>query len=162
MTAVSKLTGFLVMFLCLFLCSASALALTISEIQYTEAADGSLDYTERYPEEGSIVDCDGGIVIGTFITPWNQRRLQVYDPANPNGWGAIQVKDFSSTNDLFNGVSVGDWVSFASIPVEDNVGTTFLLYGDSSSYSVLSSGNTLPTPLAVSAPESLINHSEPL
>ena len=123
--------------------------LSIRQVQETTDPDGTSPY------DGLTVDCAGGIVIGKYAT--GQARIQIYDPADPLGWGAVQVKDWSSGSALFNGVSIGDWVSFDNIPVEDYRGTTLLQYDPlleaTVSFTVQSSGNALPDPLLVSASE---------
>jgi len=121
--------------------------LSIRQIQETADPAGNSPYNS------SSVDCAGGIVIGKLAS--GQPRIQLYDPADPNGWGGIQVKDWSVGAALFNGVSPGDWVSFADIPVEDYRGTTLLQYDPlltpAVSFTIESSGNSLPAPLLISA-----------
>jgi len=121
-------------------------ALSIYEIQYTTAADGTS------PQHGNIVDCLGGIV--THIPPSGRPRLILQDPDHPDGWGGIQVKDLFSTG-AFAGVNVGDWVSLTNLLVEDSKGTTFLQYmeDNNASFTVVSTDNPLPEPLTVGVDE---------
>jgi hypothetical protein len=123
--------------------SGSAESLSIYEIQYVdinEVPDGTS------PKHGEVVDCLGGIVTHkrTESTP----RLFLQDPNYPNGWGAIQAKDWFG--DSFDNVAVGDWVKFNNVTVEDYRGTTFLQFwevnSDSSmpSFTIVSSNNPVP------------------
>jgi hypothetical protein len=89
---------------------------TIPEIQYTESPDGANPYN------GKIVDCAGGIVVAT--QPGGRPRLFVQDPNASDGWAAIQVKGW--TSDAFAEVSVGDWIRFQQVFVEEFRGTTLL------------------------------------
>jgi len=98
-----------------------AAELSIFDIQYTADPNG------QSPHNGSIIDCTGGIV--THKPPTGKPRLIIQDPADPEGWGAIQVKDLFNTG-IFADVDVGDWISLTNVLVEDNKGTTFLQYID--------------------------------
>jgi hypothetical protein len=120
--------------------------LSIYQIQYTTSPDGTSDYN------GSIVDCRGGIVV--FISTRTRPRLVLYDPEYPAGWGGITAKDKYSSG-AFDGVQVGDWVSFTNVAVEDFRGTTFLQYTaeNNSALAVVSTGNHAPRPLKVGADE---------
>ena len=60
-------------------------ALSIYEIQYTTADDGTS------PQHGKIVDCLGGIVV--HKSSGSRTKLTLYDPANPDCWGGIMAKD---------------------------------------------------------------------
>ena len=115
--------------------------LSIYEIQYTEDTNGVS------PQNGNLVDCLGGVV--TQKQSGGRPRLVLQDPTYPDGWGAIQVKGWSS--DAFDGVSVGDWVSLTSVFVEDFKGTTFLQYQSEydSALTVVDVNNPLPVPLIV-------------
>jgi hypothetical protein len=120
---------------------------TIPNIQYTESPDGASPYN------GKIVDCAGGIVVAR--QPGNRPRLFVQDPNASDGWAAIQVKGW--TSDAFAEVSVGDWVRFRQIFVEEFRGTTLLQYWDQNPdgsqpiLEVASHGHSLPRPLVVDA-----------
>ncbi len=119
--------------------------LTIFKIQYTESPDGASPYN------GKIVDCAGGIVVAK--QPGGRPRLFVQDPNASDGWAAIQVKGWTSS--AFAEVSVGDWVRFQQILVEEFRGTTLLQYRDQNPdgtkpvLQVVSQGHTLPRPLVV-------------
>ena len=89
-------------------------ALSIYDIQYTTDADGTS------PQNGNIVDCAGGIV--SHIRQGGRPRLVIQDPNYPDGWGAIQIKGW--TSDAFNNIAVGDWISLTNVMVEENKGTT--------------------------------------
>jgi len=123
-----------------------AAALWIHEIQYTTDPNGTS------PLHGHIIDCTGGIV--THIPPTGRPRLIIQDPNYPDGWGAIQAKDLFSTG-VFADVSVGDWVSFTNVLVEDNKGTTFLQYieDNNSRLTIVSTNNPIPRPLTVTVDE---------
>ena len=114
--------------------------LSIYDIQYTTNADGTS------PEVGNIVDCSGGIVIHKYAG--YSPKLTLYDPANPDGWGGLVVKDFTGT-DAFSGVNVGDWLSFTNTLVEEegSRGNTQLAYESGSDFIV---GDNYPIPDAIS------------
>jgi len=124
--------------------SSAALAdpLSISEIQYTVAADGAS------PQDGNVVDCLGGIV--TFRSFGTQPRMYLQDPGAPDGWGAVMVKDWTGT--LVNNVSEGDWVSLTGVLVEEHRGNTILQYDSPNNpgFLVQSSANIIPAPRLVS------------
>jgi hypothetical protein len=124
---------------------AQANALSIYEIQYTVDANGVS------PQNGNIVDCLGGIV--TFKRSGGRPRLVLQDPNNPDGWGAIQVKGWSS--DAFDNVAAGDWISLTNVLVEDFQGTTFLQYQSENdpNLTVISMGNPLPRPVVITVDE---------
>ena len=124
---------------------AQANALSIHEIQYIDDANGVT------PQNGNIVDCLGGIV--TFKRSGGRPRLVLQDPNDPDGWGAIQVKGWSS--DAFDSVAIGDWVSLTNVLVEDFQGTTFLQYQSENnpSLTIISTGNPLPRPVVVTVDE---------
>jgi len=115
--------------------------LSIYEIQYTEDANGVS------PQNGNIVDCLGGVV--THKQNGGRPRLVLQDPIYPDGWGAIQVKGWSS--DAFDGMAVGDWVSLTNVLIEDFKGTTFLQYQSEydSALTVVDVNNPIPRPLIV-------------
>ncbi len=117
-------------------------ALSIYEIQYTTDPNGASSY------EGSVVDCNGGIVI--HIKPGPPAKLTLYDPNYPDAWGGIMAKDPYSA-DVFTDVNVGDWVSLTNVKVEEVVGTTFLQYIEDNDpcYTVVSHNNPLPKPITV-------------
>ena len=116
-------------------------ALSIYEVQYTTNEDGTS------LQNGSIIDCAGGIVI--HKTQGSRPRLAIQDPNDPNGWGAIQVKGW--TSDAFDGITIGDWISLNNVLVEDYRGTTFLQYQSENnpSLTIVSTNNPIPRPLVV-------------
>jgi hypothetical protein len=122
-------------------------AMTIYEIQYTDLSE---DPTGSSPYAGQTLDCAGGIVVN--IWTGSRPRLILQDPANPDGWGAIQVKGWDG-DDTFAGISLGDWVSLTGVYVEENRGTTFLQFGTgpapNAAFVVQSTGNPLPPPMVV-------------
>ena len=124
---------------------AKADALSIYEIQYTTDSEGAS------PQNGNIVDCSGGIV--THIRPGGRPRLVIQDPNNPDGWGAVQVKGW--TSDAFNNIAIGDWISLTNVMVEENAGTTFLQYQTENdpNFTIVSRNNHLPGPLVVTIDE---------
>jgi hypothetical protein len=117
--------------------------LSIYQIQYTDDPNGVSPYN------GQTIDCLGGVCIGKF--PGSRPRVVLQDPAYPDGWGGIQVKDWTAA-DLFDNVNVGDWVALASVFVEEYRGTTFLQWDTiyASQYTIVSQGNPVPPPLEVS------------
>lgn len=119
-----------------------AAELSIYDIQYTAEANG------ESPQNGNIVDCKGGIVI--HKAPAGKPRLIIQDPADPAGWGAIQVKDLFGIG-VFDDVNVGDWISLTNVLVEEFKGTTFLQYmqENNAGFEIRSSGNPLPRPRVV-------------
>ena len=119
--------------------------LSIYDIQYTTDLAGDSPYKNQ------IVDCLGGIVTHKFRGGYP--KLTLYDPSRPDCWGGIQVKDWTSPPDMFDSVQIGDWVSFENVLVEedDSRGNTILKYysGNSPEFTVVSTGNPMPTPLRV-------------
>ncbi|HUU85881.1 MAG TPA: hypothetical protein VM243_20475, partial [Phycisphaerae bacterium] len=100
---------------------------TICDIQYTTNADGSSVY------DGQVIDCAGGIVVGKYLGNRPRIFLQdpdcpvvLADPDCPDGWGGIQVKDWTWPYQLYNAVQIGDWVELTNVRVEEYVGVTFL------------------------------------
>lgn len=124
---------------------AQADALSIYEIQFTTVADGIS------PQNGNIVDCTGGIV--THIRPGGRPRLVIQDPNYTAGWGAVQVKGW--TSDAFDNINIGDWISLTNVLVEENAGTTFLQYQaeNDPNLIIISRNNKVPSPLVVSIDE---------
>ncbi|NQU76451.1 MAG: PEP-CTERM sorting domain-containing protein [Planctomycetes bacterium] len=118
-------------------------SLSIYDLQYTISGDGGSSWN------GNVVDCLGGIVTHKFAG--SKPKLTLQDPAKPDGWGGIQIKDWTGGT-LFNNASVGDWVSVTNVAVEEYRGNTILNYdsNNSPSYEVVSTGNILPAPLPVS------------
>ena len=122
-------------------------AKTIYGVQYTTDSGGDS------PLNGAIIDCVGGIVIHKFSG--SKPRVVLYDPSNPNGWGGIQVKDWTSSGlygeKLYENVQIGDWVSLTNVFVEEFRGGTFLQYNENNMprYTIVSPGNALPAPIVV-------------
>lgn len=127
---------------------AAAQLLTIYQIQYTDLTTNP-DGTSEYHDQ--VVDCLGGIVVARF--GGSRPRLILQDPDYPDGWGAIQAKDWIYPFDMFNDAQLGDWVSFENMLAEDFRGTTFLERESAYSpvYSIVSQGNPLPPSVIVSA-----------
>ncbi|MBN1766049.1 MAG: PEP-CTERM sorting domain-containing protein [Sedimentisphaerales bacterium] len=116
---------------------------SIYDIQYTANGDGASDYADV------VLDCTGGVVIHKY--DGFNKKLTLYNPAYSDGWGGLVVKDFTENFDLFSNVTLGDWVSFSDILVEEYRGNTQLVFDDTTGgFSVDSSGNSLPAPLLVS------------
>jgi hypothetical protein len=129
-----------------FVLPMQAAELSIYDIQYTADPNG------ESPQNGSIVDCTGGIV--THKASTGKPRLIIQDPAYPDGWGAIQVKDLFGTG-IFADVNVGDWISLTNVLVEEFKGSTFLQYmeDNNAGFEILGSDNPLPKPLVVTVDE---------
>jgi hypothetical protein len=117
-------------------------ALSVYDVQYTTDPAGNSSYA------GTVVDCSGGIVIHKF--PGSNPKLTIYDPANANGWGGITIKDFTTNTNAFDGIAIGDWVSFTDTMVEEYRGNTQLRFDSASAFNIVSSGNPLPAPIVVS------------
>jgi len=100
---------------------------------------------------GQIHNVLGGVV--RHIWSGFNDRVYLQDPAHPT-WGAIVVKD-GEGGELTSAVSVGDWVSFQNIYVDEYGGTTLLQYRRSFapevSFAVESSGNAVPASLLLTA-----------
>jgi hypothetical protein len=120
-------------------------ALSIYEVQYTTDANGVSN------QNGNIIECSGGIV--THIRSGGRPRLVIQDPNQTDGWGAIQVKGW--TSDAFDNVAIGDWISLTNVLVEENAGTTFLQYQieNNPTLTIISINNSLPKPLVVTIDE---------
>lgn len=125
---------------------AAAAALSIYDIQYTTDPAGDS------PQNGNVVDCLGGIV--THKYPGSKPKLTIQNPNNPDGWGAIQIKDWT-TGALFDNVAAGDWISLTNVLVEEYRGNTLLRYHSDNDpgFVVESSGNSLPAARVVSLSE---------
>ena len=122
---------------------AGAQSLSIREIQFPEPNDPN----GASPYAGAEVDCLGGICTAKY--PGFRPRLILQDPNEPNGWGAIQVKDWNGG--VYDYVNVGDWVALTNMVVEEFRGTTTLQWYASHDpgYEIGSVGNPLPPPLIV-------------
>ena len=129
---------------------ARAQSLTIFEIQSSTSDGDASTY------EGDVIDCVGGIVVSKFrgFRP----RVVLQDPADPDEWGGIQVKDWIYDSGqgewvLYDNVEIGDWVSLTNVLVEEFVGNTMLKYQSvyEPGFVVESQGNALPSPVLVSA-----------
>jgi hypothetical protein len=120
-------------------------ALSIYEIQYTTDANGVSD------QNGNIIECSGGIV--THMRLGGRPRLVIQDPNQSNGWGAIQVKGW--TSDAFDNIAIGDRISLTNVLVEENAGTTFLQYQteNNPTLTIVSKNNDIPRPLVVTVDE---------
>ncbi len=118
--------------------------LTIYEIQYTTYEDGGSEY------DGLVVDCAGGIVTAKYVG--TRPRVILQDPDFPDGWGAIQVKDWSPTRDLVDHVMVGDRIALTNVEVEEFRGTTMLQWytANNPDFDFVSHANPLPPPILVS------------
>jgi hypothetical protein len=99
------------------------------------------------PHVGEDVNCTGGIVIHKFAG--KNPKLTLYDPNNPDGWGGIAVKDFSTDTNAFDSIVVGDWVSLTHTTVEEYRGNTQLMFEGTSGFVVESTGNDLPEPISI-------------
>jgi hypothetical protein len=112
--------------LCGFTRMANADVLSIYDVQYTTDPAGASSY------DGSVVDCNGGIVI--HIRPGPPAKLTLYDPSYPDAWGGIMAKD-----------------PYSNFKVEEYRGTTFLQYiePNNPSYKIVSRNNPLPEPVTV-------------
>ncbi|MBU0719014.1 MAG: hypothetical protein KJ749_12250, partial [Planctomycetes bacterium] len=114
--------------------------LSIYEIQSnTYDGDGS-----NY--DGAVIDCAGGVVVAKF--PGYRPRVILQDPAQPAGWGGIQVKDWTLT-DLYSNVEIGDRVQLYNVEVEESRGNTLLQWYavNDPSFAILSRGNPVPEPI---------------
>ncbi len=135
----------LIVFFVLFVLAGMVCAETLSiyDIQYTTDPNGAS------PLNGSIVDCNGGIVIHKWTG--GRTRLVLFDPNYPDSWGGIMVKDTYSAG-YFTDVNVGDRLSLTNVKVEDFKGTTFLQFisANDPNYTIVSRNNPLPKPLPVS------------
>ncbi len=121
-------------------------AMSIHDIQYTTDPGGGSSSAD------TVVDCAGGIV--THKWSGGQLKLTLQDPNYPDGWGAIQVKDWTA-GDLYHSVSLGDWVELSSVLIEEFRGNTLITYhGDTSpGFQVRATGLAVPGPKAVAPSE---------
>ena len=132
-----------------------SLGLSIYDIQYTTDPAGDSPHADQ------TVDCSGGIVIHKYAG--YSPKLTLYDPANPDGWGGLVVKDFTGT-DAFSGVNVGDWLSFTNTLVEEegSRGNTQLAYESGSDFIVESPGNSIPDAISVTCADIAAPVEEPV
>lgn len=133
----------LVMLLAASAPEAAAQPLTIYQIQSNTVNGDASIY------DGQVVDCVGGICVAKYAG--SRPRLILQDPNYPDGWGAIQVKDWISPFQMFNEVEIGDWVEFTNMLVEEFRGTTLLQRqaAHNPGYNIVSRNNPLPPPLVV-------------
>jgi len=127
---------------------ATADPLTIYQVQYTTSDDGGSDYDGPPP-----IDCAGGIVVAKY--QGFRPRVILQDPNDPDEWGAIQAKDWTTPPELFNNVQIGDWVEFTNMLVEEFRGTTMLQWQTpySPTFNIVSQGNSLPPHIIVEVSE---------
>jgi len=118
--------------------------MTIEQIQ-SNTVDGDASVYDR-----QLLNCLGGVVTSKFAG-WRPRVI-LWDPDASDGWGAVQVKDWT-VGDLFNQVQPGDWVRLANVEVEEFRGNTFLQWYSSNdpTYEITSRGHPLPDPVLLSA-----------
>lgn len=132
---------------------AEELELSIYEIQHNADANGTSIY-----DNCDVNHCSGGIVIDKFLR--NKAKLtlydpQIYNPNEPNGWRGIIVKTaFNFDPNVFDGIDIGNWVSFNNVLAKDNVQSqhnTMLEYGPASSFPPPESmDNPVPEPIVIS------------
>lgn len=135
----------------------SMMILTLAVV--TQVADG-IDYSiydlqyQSDPEDlnsphvGEDVNCIGGIVIHKFFG--GKPKVTLYDPAYPDGWGGIAIKDFTTDKRFYNAVNIGEWVSLTHTTVEEFKGNTQLMFEGKSDFVRETTGNDLPEPIPVS------------
>ena len=127
--------------------------LKIHLIQYTDDPAGASDY------DGQVLNCVGGIVTHKFRGGKPKLTLQdpnpPVDPKYAGGWAGIQVKDWTAGLELFDAVSVGDWVSLTNVEVEEFYGNTLLHYKPDNAAGLTreSTGNPLPPHMLVTVEE---------
>jgi len=141
------LTTLLIINLCVETFGVQLETLTIYDIQHptdTQLADASYIGDSQY--DGQMVNCAGGTVIHKF----RGGKITLFDPAQSQGWGGLVVKDLSDNWDLFDGVQLGDWVSFENILVNEYNGNTQLEFTDTSGDFHITPGHSLPSPIIVS------------
>jgi len=140
---------------CVMPLRAHAAELSVYEVQYTTDPAGASPYN------GQIHNVTGGIV--THVWQGFNDRVYLYDPAHPT-WGSIVVKD-GEGGELSNNVSVGDWVSFDNIYIDEFYSTTFLQYRRTQapdvSFTIESSGNPLPSPVALTVADVAVPPDHP-
>jgi len=112
---------------------------SIYDIQHTTDPDGGSS------SANTVVDCAGGVV--THKWSGGQLKLTLQDPNHLDGWGAIQVKDWTG-GELYDNVSPGDWVELLSVLIEEFRGNTLIRYhGDTSpGFRVRATGLAVPAP----------------
>lgn len=113
-------------------------ALTIDEIQFSTAGNGW-----RSPYDGEIVSIVGGIVTHKIGF-----RITLQDPAAGDMWAGIELRAFENEAPL-GAVSVGDQVDFFDVFVEEFRGGTIPQFKNYSTFSIQSSGHSLPEPITL-------------
>ncbi|MBU0639127.1 MAG: hypothetical protein KKB50_09710 [Planctomycetes bacterium] len=141
-TRAVALAAVLAVGLCLTPAPVAGQAQTIYEIQANTSDGDASVYNYQ------VLDCVGGVCLAKF--PSFRPRLILADPAYPDGWGGIQVKDWTN-GDLYDNVDVGDWVALDNMYVEEFRGTTFLQWQTAYNpqFTIVSENNPLPQPLPV-------------
>jgi len=115
---------------------------TIYDIQYTTNANGDS------PEMNNVIAaCAGGIVTHKILL--GQPKITLYAPAFPDGWGGIQIKDWTTSRALYDHVSIGDRISLTNVAVEEYRGNTLLRFEDASGFVIEDTGRAMPAPLVV-------------
>jgi len=121
--------------------------LSIHNVQYTTDPSGDSPYNlETHNVFGGVV---------THIWFGGKPRVYLQDPDHPT-WGGIMVKDWTEHHDLASTVSIGDRVDLSTVYIEEaSDRNTVLQFGTpwepGSTFNVVSSGNPVPDPIALTA-----------
>lgn len=118
---------------------AGAEPLSIHDLQVSTAAQ---DWKSAY--DGQVVSVSGGIV--THVAGF---RITLQDPTLGDAWAGLEIRAFENEAPL-SALHVGDRVDFRDLLVEEFRGGTIPQFKSYSSFEVISSGNPLPAPVAVS------------
>jgi len=132
----------IVITLTVFTQTATCTEYSIYELQYQSNPEDL-----NSPHVGEDVNCIGGIVIHKF--PGSKPKVTLYDPAYPNGWGGIAIKDFTTDKRFYNSVNIGEWVSLTHTTVEESNGNTQLMFENKSGFVLETTGNDLPEPIPI-------------
>ena len=132
----------MVLTLMLFTQAATGIEYSIYDLQYQADPEDM-----NSPHVGEDVNCIGGVVIHKF--PGSKPKVTLYDPAYPDGWGGMAIKDFTALKVFYNTVNIGDWVSLTNTTVEESNGNTQLMFESKSGFVLESTGNDLPEPISI-------------
>jgi len=129
--------------LTVLLVPAFASAVTIYDVQYSDAAN---NWESAYYDEVTMqtVDVTGGVVTYAATPPGKSfSRVVIQDPTQ-TVWAGIEIKILDSTP--VSSFQVGDLVSLTSVGVDESRGATYLIFDNvahGSAFSVVSSGHSV-------------------
>ncbi len=132
-----KVTTFLALALSVLLAQAAG-GLTIYDVQFSTPPDYESPYF------GQTVDVSGGVVTKIFVG--GRTKITIQDPTLGDTWAGVQV--VFDEHAQAAGIACGDQVDFFAVLVDEYRGNTQLGFSATSSFTIVSSGNTVE-PVAI-------------